>query len=86
MHLVSGEPATRSLEDAIAQWPETATAIAIRLSELDEIVTIAPYGFNDLLNMVVRPTPYHAAHRASYEARKASKNWATLWSGLSIQS
>jgi hypothetical protein len=86
MHLVSGEPANRSLEDAIAQWPETATAIAIRLNELDEIVTIAPYGYSDLLNMVVRPTPYHAAHRASYEARKASKNWDTLWPGLSIES
>jgi hypothetical protein len=85
MHLLNGEPPTKSLEDAIAQWPETATAIAARLNATNELEVIAPYGYTDLLNMVVRPTPYHVSHPTSYQARKAAKRWKELWPELTVQ-
>lgn len=84
MHIVNGEPATNSLEDAISQWPEMATAIAARLNSLGELQLFAPYGLSDILNMTIRPTPYHELHRQSYDARKQSKNWNNFWPELNV--
>lgn len=85
MHLANQEPQTLSFKESIAQWPETATAIAVRLNDNNELEFTAPFGFSDLLNMVVRPTPYHDVHRTSYDSRKAAKGWSTLWPELTVQ-
>jgi hypothetical protein len=85
MHLINGEPRTMSFEESIAQWPETATAIAVRLDENNNLEFTTPYGVSDLLNMIVRPTPYHEVHRSSYDARKAAKGWNTVWPELTVQ-
>jgi hypothetical protein len=45
-----------SIEDAISQWPETATAIGITL-ENKELKLIAPYGIGDLVSLVIRESP-----------------------------
>jgi hypothetical protein len=47
----------RSLEAAVASWPETATALAIRLQPSDALATVAPYGLRDLFEMQVRRSP-----------------------------
>ncbi len=46
-----------SSADAIATWPEPATCVAVRLLDNDEIVTVAPYGLDDLFYMVLRRNP-----------------------------
>ena len=43
-----------SLEDAIARWVTTITCIGVRLEDGNLIVD-APYGLNDLFNMIIRP-------------------------------
>ena len=43
-----------SLEDAIARWVKTITCIGVRLEDGNLIVD-APYGLNDLFNMIIRP-------------------------------
>jgi hypothetical protein len=50
------EPLT-SIHDAVATWPETATAVAIRLRSDDTIAICAPFGLTDLLDGVWRANP-----------------------------
>ena len=78
MHLLNGEPMTNSFEEAIAQWPETATAIAIRLINDGDLEVFAPYGVTDLQNMEVRPTPYHNTYPTSYNTRTTTKGGVPL--------
>ena len=82
MHLVTGEPERTSLVAAIENWPETATSIAARLHPNGDVEFIAPYGFEDLLGLVLRPTPYHAEHPGSFLQRQAAKNWLKTWPEL----
>ena len=74
--------------DAIAHWPETATAIAARLGPAG-VEVAAPWGFGDLLALVVRPTPGFAADPAKrevFERRLTEKGWSRRWPGLVVQS
>lgn len=43
-----------SVSDAISCWPETATAIAIRLQADDLVEVIAPCGIHDLMHLKLR--------------------------------
>lgn len=45
-----------SAEDGIASWVETATTVAIRRGERDELIVLAPYGLEDLFAGILRPT------------------------------
>ena len=47
----------RSIEHAVSTWPETATAVAVRLLRDDSIQVIAPLGLDDLLSGVLRRNP-----------------------------
>jgi len=74
-----------NLEAAIANWPETSTAIAIRLDKLDRLQIIAPCGFDDLLSLTLRPTPAHKFNPEIFERRVKEKKWLKLWPELKIE-
>ncbi|CAG9202444.1 hypothetical protein BGLA2_1580010 [Burkholderia gladioli] len=46
-------PPLKSLEAAVASWPEYATAVGLTLLPDYTIRVIAPYGLNDLFAMVI---------------------------------
>lgn len=48
-----------STEDGIKDWLHTATAVGVRLNLDQDWQFFTPYGLDDLLNGVVRPTPTH---------------------------
>lgn len=57
MHLINNSKPYQSSTDGIAHFPETPTAIGVRLNNgLLEIT--APYGINRLVAGIVSPTPY----------------------------
>ena len=65
--------------DAVSKYPETCTALALKLDSQGEITVFAPYGFDDLLGFEVRPTPHFAAcpeRMAVYHHRIGSKDWS----------
>lgn len=65
--------------------PETATAAAVRLGKDDVIEVAAPFGLDDLFNLVVRPTArYEIEKKALRLDRIRSKNWAAIWPNRSI--
>ena len=83
MHLGNGDQPYTCVTGAMRHWPETATAVAVRLGSDDQIEIAAPYGLDDLFNLIVRPTAKFAAEKKPiYTQRQRSKNWAALWPAL----
>jgi len=81
MHQANGDAPYRSIADAISCWPETATAIAAR-TIAGKVEIVAPHGIDDLVGMVVRPSPNFAHKLTIYRNRIAMKKWAQRWPGL----
>ncbi|MBD7936868.1 MULTISPECIES: nucleotidyltransferase family protein [Cytobacillus] len=82
MHSVNSLPPYRSSEDAIAKFPETATAIGVKLDSENQLVITAPWGIEDLIHLRIKPTPFFAASRERmqlYESRMISKGWNKRW-------
>jgi hypothetical protein len=85
MHERNGHHPYRDVADALTHWPETATAIAARLGP-QGVEILAPFGVDDVLEMIIRPTP---AFRTKLEiplARLEAKGWLTRWPGLRVRS
>lgn len=87
MHLKNDFNRFKSSYDGVAHFPETPTAIAVKLHQ-NELVIMAPYGLEDLFERVVKPTPYfrnnHKLH-AVYSERMNEKKWIETWSDLLIK-
>jgi hypothetical protein len=82
-----GEPvaALASIADAVATWPETATAVAVRLAaEQDARIEVcAPLGVADLLNGVWRRNPRRVSLEVSL-ARLARHQPARRWPRITV--
>ena len=76
-------PPLRSLDDAIATWPEFATSVGIWLQPDGEIGIVAPHGLDDLFEMVVRRNPARIS-ADGYAQRLASKDYAARWPRVTI--
>ncbi|MBI1244420.1 MAG: hypothetical protein GC202_05390 [Alphaproteobacteria bacterium] len=84
MHLRNGDAPYASTADAMRHWVETATAVAVRLAG-GEIEVSAPFGFEDLFSMTVRPTPrFVGARIGEAVARLHAKRWLDRWTSLTI--
>ncbi|MDG0813255.1 nucleotidyltransferase family protein [Cohnella rhizosphaerae] len=86
MHAVSGRAPYRSSLDAVANYPETATALALSLDADGQPVLGAPHGLADVVAMLVAPTPAFAANPALYdifERRIEAKRWDRIWPSVS---
>ena len=82
MHIRNGHSPYISTEDAISYWPETATAIAVRLNSENQLEYLAPYGLEDLFNLVVAPTL--KTNAATYNSRLKEKAWQQKWRDLKV--
>lgn len=80
MHVQNGDEPYRSTTDAMRYWPETATAVAVRLRGVGMCEVAAPLGVEDLLGLVIRPAGRFALDKAAlYQRRLQSKNWLSAW-------
>ena len=68
----------RSLEEAVASWPEFATAVGVSLATDDTIRVLAPHGLDDLFGMLVRRNPVRAS-LATWRERVEGKRYAQRW-------
>jgi hypothetical protein len=75
--------ALTSIEDAIGTWPETATAVAVRLGDDDRIEICAPLGVVDLMDGVWRRNPRRVSLEESL-ARLARHRPAQRWPGVTV--
>jgi hypothetical protein len=74
----------RSLAEAVASWPEYATAVALRLDDADRLHVIAPHGLGDLFAMVVRRNPTRVSVQ-TYRERVASKHYVQRWPQVRVE-
>ena len=80
MHVINGFSPYISAEDGIAHFPETVTAIGVKLNVNKQVVLTAPYGIEDVVQMVVNPTPYFKCELyEKYQERVKKKNWSQTW-------
>ncbi|MDN3018964.1 nucleotidyltransferase family protein [Paenibacillus sp. BSR1-1] len=87
MHIKSNLPPYTSSVDAISKFPETATALGVKLDERGNVILAAPWGIRDVINLEVRPTPFFTETKERmeiYEDRIAKKNWKSTWSKLKV--
>lgn len=83
MHIRNGDAPYQSSADAMSLWPETATAIGVRLDDSDELHIAAPYGLTDLFNIVLRRSP-RFENRDYYLQRMRTKQWQRHWPKLQV--
>ena len=87
MHSVNNiSPYTSSI-DAISRFPETATALGVKLDGEDKVILTAPHGIDDVVNLIVKPTPYFCEQKEQmkiYEERIREKNWQAIWNKVEI--
>ncbi|MFI6266195.1 nucleotidyltransferase family protein [Micromonospora sp. NPDC051006] len=80
-----GEPIEpyRSVAEAVATWPEYATAVAVRLDAADQVEICAPYGLADLLGGVWRHNPARVPVALS-RRRLARQDPARRWPDVTV--
>jgi hypothetical protein len=85
MHHRNTDPPYRSVAHAMQAWPETATAVALRLIRSNRLDICSPYGLCDLFDLVLRPTPtFEGERRAIFDQRVIAKAWFTRYPLLNI--
>lgn len=84
MHVINNLPPYSSSVEGIANFPETVTALGVKLEENDRIILAAPWGIEDVVDLTVKPTPLFSTNelRKVYDARVTKKNWKATWNLL----
>jgi hypothetical protein len=85
-HTWNNLPAYGSTRDAISQWPETVTAIGVYIDEHDTLQLFAPYGIDDLVNFIVRPSPQFDGGIKRVRERVEQKGWIKKWPQIVVVS
>lgn len=73
-------PPYQKTEDAISKWGATITCIGVRL-ENNELIVYAPYGLNDIFNMIIRPIKKD--FKEEFYTTRAEK-WSEKWPKLTV--
>ena len=71
-------PPFTSTTEAIATWPETATCTAVRLLPDDSLQIVAPFGLDDLFQMILRRNPARVT-RSQFQQRLRDKKIQQKW-------
>ena len=87
MHVVNDLPAYSSSVDAISKFPETATALGVKLDGKENVILTAPCGISDVINFELKPTPHFTETKdlaVIYEERIIKKNWKSIWNKIKV--
>ncbi len=71
----------RSVENAIASFPCTATSIGAKYDEKGEFLVYSPFGFEDLFSLIIRPNKRQVTEEIYME--KVNR-WKKLWPRLKV--
>lgn len=87
MHRINNLSPYASAVEGIANFPETVTALGVKLDDQDKVILVAPHGIKDVIHLEVRPTPLFLSTtklREIYKDRIRKKDWAATWKMLKI--
>lgn len=82
-HKWNNLPPYASTQDALFHWPETATGIGVSLRN-GKLKLFAPHGIDDLIRLIVRPSPGFPDGIEKVRKRAKEKKWFTKWPKLQI--
>jgi uncharacterized protein len=83
MHTRHNHEAYHSTAEGISHWVETATCVAVTL-KAGEPTIVAPHGIDDLVNLIVRPTPTRFDNLELFYKRIQDKQWLLKWPNLKV--
>lgn len=75
-------PYTNTAE-GLSEWVETPTCVGVTL-ENGEPKIVAPHGLDDLVNLLIRPTPSRRGNLDIFYNRIESKKWLEKWPKLRV--
>ena len=85
LHMERGDPPYTSSTQSLEYWVETATAVGITMDENDKLTLFAPYGVDDLINLIVRQIPNNKLRDKNVlRERVRKKMWKEKWPKLKI--
>ncbi|MFG3611060.1 nucleotidyltransferase family protein [Rummeliibacillus stabekisii] len=87
MHLLNNMAPYTSSIDGISKFPETATALGVKLDEKDNVLLAAPWGVKDVINLMVKPTLYYLekdTRSSIYANRVTKKDWKSIWGKIEV--
>jgi uncharacterized protein len=84
MHLFHNHKPYHTSTEALAQWVETATCVGVTLDNHDHVIITAPRGIDDLIHLILRPTPDNIKDQKTFNNRIYKKQWLTKWPKLRI--
>ncbi|WP_048827751.1 nucleotidyltransferase family protein [Bacillus sp. B-jedd] len=87
MHFANHIPPYASSVDAISKFPETATALGVKLDRQDQVILTAPCGIEDVIRLRLKPTAFFAEtaeRKAIYKERILQKNWKSIWPEITV--
>lgn len=86
MHQRNADKPYSSAIDAMRYWPETATAVGVRMGAQGHINIAAPFGLDDLFALRVCPTEAFSTDKYGiYLERIRARQWTARWPCLTIQ-
>jgi len=84
MHLFHNDKPYKSSEEALSHWVETATCVGVRLDNNDNVVLTSPHGIDDLVHLIIRPTPGSYNDLTVFHNRIKKKMWLQKWPRLKV--
>lgn len=84
MHLRNGDQPYTDTVDAMRYWLETPTCVAVRLDAQQKLELAAPYGIDDLLRLILRPTPAGRRRKEAFRERVEKKQWLQNWPNAQV--
>lgn len=85
MHERNGDAPYASVADAMTHWPETATAVAVRLGAGRTIEVNAPFDLSDLFGLRLKPSLHFSEDkRVIFYERVAAKGWMERYPRLLV--
>ncbi len=87
MHVLNNVPPYINSIEAMSKFPETATAIGVKLNGDNNLELATPCGIQDLVNLSVKPTATFqtSSERVTiYEKRLREKNWQEVWPNITV--
>ncbi|MTI08519.1 nucleotidyltransferase family protein [Curvivirga aplysinae] len=85
MHKRNKDQPYKDTEDAMRYWVETCTSVGIRLNKHNQLEIIAPFGLEDIYNLVLKPThKFKSDLNYVFINRISKKNWQRYWPKLTV--
>lgn len=84
MHIFHQRSPYKDSTEALGDWVETATCVAVKIDDNGKLILTAPHGIDDLVNLILRPVSNSEEDLKKFDKRISEKGWLTKWPKLKV--